>query len=446
MVRKSILMLAVFLGWGQVLPAQEYGELSMALVQGRYAEVISIGQTLGDSVALNPKFLVIMAMAHERLEQDQQALEYYQRALTLTPKNVTLENSVGRCLLSLGRVKESENVFSDVLQSDSLNFFANSQLAKINFMQRDYRKAVERYGVSAIMDTTNYYFYKQLGECYSRLGFNPFAVEMFSRAFRLNPRDAGLTVSLATAQVSAGNIEEALAECEAFEHFDSLNVPVMRYKGYTLLLLRKFDEVEAVMHKLLSIGDTSAFTYSCLGYALNWNGLIYQSVEPLEKAYKLDTTNFKVITTLASAIAATYDPKMGLEYFDKAEALISPRPFDLAEIVEGRAHIYEKLGKVEMAYSLYNKAFAIDSSNILNLYNAAMVAYQHGHIRWAKESFRQFVFQFDQKVQQGSHMDANQHDAYETAIFYLKRLKEQDFFEADSAAYRVSDNKSHSEN
>ncbi len=441
MVRKSIFMLAIFLGWGQLLLAQEYGELSIALVQGRYADVIASGRTLADSVANNPKFLEIMALAHEGLGQDQQALEYYQHALAITPQSTNLENSVGRCLFSLGRVKEAEKVFSSVVQSDSLNFFANSQLAKIFLGQKEYLKALERYGRLASMDSSNYYFFKQLGECYSKLGFNPFAVEMFSQAFRLNPRDANLTVSLATAYLNAGNQEEALNVCNAYEQYDSLNIPVLRYKGFTLVSMKRYEEGEAVMRKLLSIGDTSAFTYSFLGYALNWNGLIYQSVEPLEKAYQLDSTDFRVTTTLASAIAATYNPKQGLEYYSKAEALISPKPSDVIQLEAGRAWIYAKLGMVDTAYYLYKKAFVTDSSNIINLYHAAFLAYSnHKEVR-AKADFIEYVQLFDKKVLKGSRMDAEQRDAYTSAKFYLKRLKEQEFFESDSAAYVLPNKK-----
>jgi len=104
-----ILLLAILLGSGLMLRAQDYRELNLALVQGNYAEVISKGRPLIDQGLADGKLFELMAIAHEGLEQKDKALDYYQRALNMTSASLSLQNSIGRCFLGLGRITEAKN-------------------------------------------------------------------------------------------------------------------------------------------------------------------------------------------------------------------------------------------------------------------------------------------------------------------------------------------------
>ena len=133
MLRISITIIALFLGSGQLLRAQDYSTLNLALAQGKYVEVVTKGGLLIDSAGPSGKLLELIALAHEGLERRDRALEYYQLALPLSADSLRIQNCIGRCFLNLGRTKEATNTFMNVLAADSTNFIASNQLAKIYY-------------------------------------------------------------------------------------------------------------------------------------------------------------------------------------------------------------------------------------------------------------------------------------------------------------------------
>ncbi len=438
-----LFLLTILLGSGLMLRAQDYLELNLALVQGNYAEVISKGRPLIERGDTSGKLFELLATAHEGLEQKDKALDYYQRALTIAPTSLSLQNSIGRCLLGLGRITEASNVFSEVLAVDSTHFFANNQLGKILFAQREYGKAATIYGKLIVVDTTNYYFFKQAGECFNQLGFNPFAINLFSQAFQLNPRDPGLAVSLAVCLLKAGDATPALEVIDKAQQYDSLNIPLLRYEGYIYFGVKNYENSDSIFYKLIDMGDTSFFSLSHLGLSLMGRNYIFRAIKPLIRAYEIDSTNFEVLCNLAVAASQVESPERGLYYYQKLEQVLKPNPNKLAAVFSGRGDIYRKQNKYEQAYEWFLKAYATEPGNLLHLANAGQAMYYKKDYTRAKKCYLEFIETYDRRSLQG-HDFAQDREVFSTNQYVRNQLKSaetEEFFQGKTPPNSKPDKK-----
>jgi len=426
-----ILFLAILLGSGLMLRAQDYPELNLALVQGNYAEVISKGRPLIDRGGAAGKLLELVAIAHEGLEQKDRALECYQKALEISPNSLELQNSVARCYLGLGRVAEAKNTYLKVLEVDSTNFMANNQLAKILYTQREFGNAVTIYGKLIVIDTANYYFYKQAGECFSQLNLNPFAINLFTEAFRLNPRDPGLAVSLAVCHLNGGEATPALEVIHEAQRYDSLNFSLLRYEGFTYFGLKDYEKSDSLFYKLVELGDTTYFTLSHLGFSLMGRNYVYKAIKPLERAYEIDSTDFELLRNLAIAATQVAGPEKGLFYYQKLEDVLRPAPSRLAAVFSGRGDIYRRLRNYDLAYEWFLKAYATENGNLLHLANAGQAMYYKKDYSKAKKCYLEFVETYDRRTRQGHNLSADAQVFSANAVIRnsLKEIETEEFFQ-----------------
>ena len=425
MRRVTALILILFLGSGQLLRAQDYSELSLALAQGKYSEVVSKGRLLIDSAGPTGKLLELVAIAHEGLEQREPALECYQRALPLSTDSLRIQNSIGRCLVGLGRSREASAVFITVLEADTTNFFANNQLAKIYYSQSNYVKAISIYSKLAAMDTTNYVFYKLLGDCYSRMEKNSEAIDFYTKGFKINPRDAALGVSLAICHLKSGLLNPTLAVIDEAQRYDSLNVSLLRYEGICYMYKKEYEKSDSLFYKLVEMGDTTFFTLSRLGQSLLGRNYIYKAIKPLEQAYVLDSTDYDVLMRLAYASYQVVGPEKGLLYYDKLEAGLQPEKGRLAAVFSGRADIYYSTKNYDAAQEWYKKAYATDPANLLYLANMGRSLYYNKEYAKSKRCYLEFVETYERLSSAGHNFmsDPPVMANYSMIKAYLKELE-----------------------
>ena len=402
MSRIAIIIIALFLGSGLMLRAQDYSELNLALAKGNYAEVILRGRPLIEQGGATGKLLELVAMAHEGLEQKDRALECYQLALPFSSDSLRIENSIGRCLVGLGRIREAMNTYIRVLAVDSTNSFANIQLAKIYFSQREYAKASSIYGMLAAMDTSNYYFFKQAGECYNQMGLYPFAITMYTEAFRINPRDPALGLSLALCHLRTGHFTPTLAVIDEAQKYDSLNIPLLRYEGLTYMYKNDFERSDSIFYKLVDMGDTTLFTLSRLGFSLMGRNYVFRAIKPLERAYALDSTDYDLLTNLATAASQAVSPEKGFYYYQRLEDALRPKPDKLAAVFSGRGEIYTRQRNYNAAYDWFKKAYATEPGNLIHLANAGRALYYKKDYSKSKKCYQEFVETYD-KLERAGH-------------------------------------------
>lgn len=360
------------MGQAQVPVLQEF------LNRKQYAAVIVQADSLMAADSSDYKALYIIGQAYEGMLKYKDAYNCYQRCLSVDTLSVDMLNAMARTATNLGRASDAECYFHRVLASDSLNFYANYQLARLYFQLGDYSKAIAKYEKLQEQDHNNPTLWQNKGDCYTRLELYPGAALCYFQAYNLNRENAGLASSLINTMLRLGGdyVVEALAICDTALYYSPDNRQLLRNKGMALYMNKRYAEADTLYSNLLAMGDSTYFTLKYGGASKYYAGQYLMSIEPLELAYQADTNSVEVCLLLGAALGKTYDRKRAFTLLDKAEEGLQPSETLLNQLLMFRAETFQKNGQrpeaARLFYALWKKnPMRLDAlASIRNMYFA----------------------------------------------------------------------------
>ena len=217
---KSLFIL-ILLGLFLAIPAgaQETGWQEL-VNRKQFAETIRMAGQLTPADSGDFKKMYALAQAYEGMLKYRQALDYFMLCLQMDSAGTDAIYALARVSVHLGKTQDAERYYLKVLEtSDSTDFYANYQLARLYYQLEDYDKAAGRYNLLLKRDTANASLLSGLGDCYTKSGALPFAALYYGQAFAANPENAGLGSALINTLLRMGVAEDALAVCAvALEH------------------------------------------------------------------------------------------------------------------------------------------------------------------------------------------------------------------------------------
>ncbi len=141
----------------------------------------------------------------------------YQIALELNAENADVRRSYAAFLCTMGRTEEAQREIRRAQQMDPLSILISTQAAWIFYTIRDFRAAAEQCWKALTMEARHAPAQHTLGLAYEQLGmFEEAIVELGNAAF-CSGRHPATIASLAHAQASAGNLEQAHAGLRELE-------------------------------------------------------------------------------------------------------------------------------------------------------------------------------------------------------------------------------------
>lgn len=300
--------------------------------------------------------MYVMGQAYEGLLKYREAYGYYQSCLDMDTTNVDVLNSLARTAINLGRANEAEQFYYRVLATGTTDFYANYQLARLYQQLGDYENAIDKYLALCEGDEDNPTLHRNIGDCYNRLEMFPFAVLHYDIGYRANKENAGLASSLINTLLRTGdkeNLNNALAVCDTALYYNPGNRQLLRNKGMALYMNKKYAEADTLYSHLLAEGDSTYLTIKFGGVSRYYAGQYMNSIELLEMAYQVDTTQVDVNILLGSALGKTYDRKRAFVHFDLAEDGLKPNEFLVNQLLQFRAETTWKDFRHKEASALY---------------------------------------------------------------------------------------------
>ena len=120
--------------------------------------------------------------------------------------------------MNLGKASVAKDCFLKVLETDSTDFYANYQLARLYSQVGDYENAVLQFNVLRDQDTTkiNPVIYRNIADCYMKMNAIPAATICYYQAYNVNRENAGLASALVNCLYRLGgpNVLDGLAVCD----------------------------------------------------------------------------------------------------------------------------------------------------------------------------------------------------------------------------------------
>lgn len=325
----------------------------------QYAEVISRAVKFNKDDSTDFKTMYAVGDAYDGLLKYKDAYRVYNYCMTMDSTNLDLMNAMARTATNLGKISDAKYYFRKVLAMDSCNFYANYQLARLHFQLEEFQNAMNIYSALLDKDMENSSLWRNMGDCYSRMKQMQNAALSYFKAYSLNRENASLASALINTLLHLGgpNATDALAICDTALYYNPGNRLLRQNKGMALYTNKQYAKADSIYTELMAEGDSSYNTVSYAGVSRYNAGLYLTSIEPLELAYKMDTTSAEVCLLLGSALGKTYDRKRAFELLDKAENNMQPSELLVNQLLLFRAETYKKDRKFKESSSLYYEAY-----------------------------------------------------------------------------------------
>ncbi len=265
----------------------------------------------------------------------EEAIEYYEQAISLDPEYSQAHASLANAYATLG-------FRYDAQESKQSEAFPKAKAAAVRALQ---------------LNELSTEAHTALGVVRQRYDWDWTGAENeFKRALELNPNNAPAREMYALYLAAVGRLKEAKTEINRAQELDSLSFQINRDRGEILYFAREYEQAIEQLRRTLKMNadDPQAFAARrLLGWIYLHHSLPDQALEEFIEALRLQRADSTWIPALRQAYAAG-----GMKaYWRKWLELLQPRiqrgrlnPFYLAQI-------YAFLGETEQAFAHLGKAY-----------------------------------------------------------------------------------------
>jgi tetratricopeptide (TPR) repeat protein len=328
-------------------------DLQNLVYQKQYAAVVGYAAHLQKADSTDYRTMYAVGQAYEGLLRYREAYHCYLHCLTLgDDAPIDLLNAAARMAANIGIIREAEACFRRALAIDSVDFYANYQLARLYFQSGDYAEAADYYMFLIDKNPNNPVLLRGLGDCYSRMNFQPAAAVSYMQAFNLNKENTGLASTLINTLLANEQVAAALNVCDTALAYNPGNKLLLQSKSAALFTAKAYEQADSIYTLLLTQGDSSYMTLKYGGLSKYYVGRYYEAITPLDMAYQIDTSAVDVGIYLGSVLGRTYDRQRAYRLFDQAERLMQPKQSLVDVLTQFRAETYGRDGRRDEASAL----------------------------------------------------------------------------------------------
>lgn len=310
--------------------------------QAKYIMVIDYADSLIDLEKANHKVWLYKGLSHQAIYQYPKAVQSFQKAGRLKP-GTDIDLLLAKAWEYSGAEENAIKIYSDILKKDSLNMPALARMASIYKNQRDYLNSTDYYSRLINIDSTNSFFYYQLGHSTSKIGLSEPAASYFFKAYTLNPNDFKSVKGFLNELVKQTRYEEALRYIDSFLYVFPENLQLIKQRAYLFGIGGNYLDAVKEFEKVVEMGDSSLYTCKYFGQSLYNNGNYEQAVYWLDRYLQKKPDDVKNQFIIAIAYQKDYQYQNSLDHFGMVESIIFDKE-NIAQLHKERAQTYIALG------------------------------------------------------------------------------------------------------
>jgi len=366
----SLISGVFFLFSTQFLAAQD--NILDLYYSGDYLKVIeqsSENIASGDTAFLN---FYLQALAEAQLGKTGDAILTLQDAQQLYPEDLRVNHMLAGQYFEAGDYVKAWNSYTELVLSDSTDVASWLKLADIASFRQDYKQAIHSLEQVLVIDSLNLSSLMMMGDILNRHN-NSGASVYYERAYRLYPDNQKAAYALANWHIQSKNAWEAIPICEHILGIDYTSIKFRKLLGYAYYKTGEPTPAIFQFNYAIGFGDSTAFTFKFKGISHYLNVDFNGAIEALQVAVKKDSMDAEVYFFLGASLATTIEKKEAMDHLNKSLKLMMPEPGIESRIYSEQGNIKRLETKYEEAYTLYNKSWKADSTNLMALYFMASI-------------------------------------------------------------------------
>jgi tetratricopeptide (TPR) repeat protein len=307
----------------------------------------------------------------------------FDRALYVLEKAHSLDTTDIRIITELLNVcqsaGESEKFIDHAHQAIRLypdNRRFRLQLEQHYAARNDFRAALSVIQPLHTSDTNDLYVLEQMATIYFELKSNDTASMLLKRMLVIAPQNSFAVKKLANVYIRQKAYAEGLQLTESFLATDSVNIPVLKLKGFFLYQLKDYAGAKTVFTRCFDRGDKSAFSYKYRGLCSYSTGDFGEALDDFDRSWLADSSDAETLFYKGVCEARWVFQLQGIQDMNKSLKMIMPAPSFLSVIYIELAEAHNFLGKSDTALALMKKAYETYPENKGTLFR---IAYQYDY-------------------------------------------------------------------
>jgi len=341
-----------------------------ALPEEAYIIIDKLQNEIRKSPANNANYAAI-AFFYDYLGAYGKALEAIRSEIKYTPEksewDIIYGNFARECL-NLNRLGDVRKPALKSLKFNSKNIASRMLLLKYYILKGKYKEAGRELKILSGLDKETDFYYEIYAYCFDRIKNGNDIIELFKEFVRANPGSylAHRILGTAIRDFSYDDMEK--------------NLPVM---------MESFNKALELNPKYVPIYISISNTYMHLGLKTNNKAYLKESLDQINKAYKLDQKNLKLAYCAGYIFLAMDEYDKGIERLEYA----FNRGFNdqdtselLAAAYNNKAYSYYETGKnIKEGLKIIDKAIMLDPNNGMILSTKAELLYKAKRFKEAYE-------------------------------------------------------------
>lgn len=406
------------------LQAQE--KLTDLYYSGNYRELIDRSDALIASGDTAITTFYLKALSEAQLGQPVEAIGTLQQGLNLHPEEPRLSRMLARQYFDAGDYVQARKGYDNLVQRDSADVSSWLKLAEIASFRQQYEDAQDALNQVLSIDFMNLNSMMMMGDILNRHK-NSGAVVYYERAYRHYPENQKAAYALVNWYIQSKNAWKSIPICEQMLVIDTTSIKFSKLLGYAYY--KTGEPVSAVRYLEYTnqLGDSTAFTFKFKGISHYLRTDFQAAIESLNHALKKDTLDAEIYFFLGASMATTKEKTQAMSHLNRSLKLMQPDPSIVSRIYSEQGNIKRLEEEYEEAYSLYNKAWEMDTTNAISLYFMASIL--DNSMRLSKEAlvdYQRFIAALDQLPEK---KESNQGVSIRAIVEdRIITLKEEQFF------------------
>ena len=337
----------------------KYAQWRDYLDKKQFEKIIAEAGSLQRADSADFTTMYLIGQAYEGLLKYKDAYHSYKVCYTLDSTRTDMLNSLARNASNIGRLSEAQKYYQQVIGFDSVNFYANYQLARLYVTLERYQDGLRNYDRLLEKDPENTAILQAKGDCYSYMDSLYSALECYLSANQTNVENASLAATLINLMLKLNDqmtnelLDSASVICDTALFYNPVHKVLRQKKAMIYYVKGEYPRADSVYTSLLADLDSSYMTLKYCGlsryYARKW----YDAVEILEKAFEVNELDVDVCLSLGASYSKMSRFTEAFDYFDIAEVLLSPSPLYVQMLDVFRAELYCKTGECNKGAELY---------------------------------------------------------------------------------------------
>ena len=182
--------------------------------QGQYQEVLNKGSKLLEQFPNSINLYNIIGATNKSLDKLSEAIEAYNKALSIKPDIADVHNNIGNALKSLGRLDEAMEAYKKALSIEPDFVETHNNRGNVLREQGKLEEAIEAYNKALSIKPNYAEAYNNIGYAFKDQGKLEEAVETYNKAISVKPDYAEAHQNLSFVLLNNGRLKEGLDEYE----------------------------------------------------------------------------------------------------------------------------------------------------------------------------------------------------------------------------------------